>query len=70
MKELVRLIEVLDTIADAIDQSDGDLLGYEIARLCKEVKPDCFGRFNSDTDTQVERSCATCEVFDWCGVKG
>ena len=71
MKETVRLIEVLDTIADAIDQGDGGLVRYEIKRLCTTAKPDCFGQFFLlDSVTQVERGCATCEIFDWCGDKG
>lgn len=64
MKETVRLIEVLDTIAGAIDSGNGDSVRYEVHRICKGAKPDCYGIFSAKADTQIERGCANCEIFD------
>lgn len=68
---MIRLIEVLDTVADAIDAGRGDLVRYEISRLCREVKPACYGT-RLDASNILKGNCADCEVFDWCsnGVKG
>ena len=68
----IQLIEALEAVALAIDAGRSDLVRYEISRLCREEKPNCFNAAEFSAELAIDRDCAGCVVFDWCnsGVKG
>lgn len=61
-----RLVEILDSIADAIDTGRGDIVRHEIWRLGNDAKPHCFGKRPHTTEMAIERNCQACHYFDWC----